>query len=774
MDNSLNLGLNQITPGKMIESPERNIIYDELETMTEGIIGGSDFFGDPMEEEVTDGRTRIYIHNLNGINWDKSGGKWPYICEMLTTIQADVACFAELNTEVNNYTVRKQMETICQRHFQQNSLIMSTSKYKSPTLYKPGGTAVLAMNAITTKIKSHTRDRMGRWSSLCFTTRPHQKLRIISAYQVCHNSRPGPNTAVAHQIAQIIEDSSADTTRSRQTPRESFIHDLQSFITQVQLAGEDIILAGDFNEEMGTATSGMDRLATTCGLVDLFSTRTGSQLLPPTYQRGTKRLDYILISPRLLPAVLAAGYDPFGYRVPSDHRGMYVDLSTEALFQHDHPEMAPIAQRDFTTKSPETVKTYVTAKTRYLEDHRFFDRLNELELSSDPNHDLAESLDRDLQRAARHAAKQCTRRKLTPWCPKLAETWAHLHFYRIAKAAIATTVNYLPAIHRLQQKWPQLPRNIPTNPEEIQCEYTSALQRLKQIRQEAQVLREEFLSKQVEMYRDIDDKQKMKVLQRMIRAESQHKVYNKIQYLRNRDQANHGLVNLKVPRDADITDNEQLKRLPDTLEHWETINAPIEIERLLLLRNKHHFSQAEGTPFTLPPLNIDIGYNADGFAADLILQNQYEAENVSEATALLIQHLQARTVGTLDGEINEEQILGKLQKWDETTTTSPSGIHLGHYHCLWRDPRIPADDPESESFKRKQGLLVKTTVTLLNYALRHSYVFQRWKKVVNVMLLKDAGNPRIHRLRVIHLYEADYNLLLAVKWRQAMFHAEDN
>jgi hypothetical protein len=58
--------------------------------------------------------------------------------------------------------------------------------------------------------------------------------------------------------------------------------------------------------------------------------------------------------------------------------------------------------------------------------------------------------------------------------------------------------------------------------------------------------------------------------------------------------------------------------------------------------------------------------------------------------------------------------------------------------------------------------------------LKFGYSFDRWKDVVNVMLMKDPGDPKIHRLRVIHLYEADYNLLLAVKWRSAMHHAEDH
>ena len=39
------------------------------------------------------------------------------------------------------------------------------------------------------------------------------------------------------------------------------------------------------------------------------------------------------------------------------------------------------------------------------------------------------------------------------------------------------------------------------------------------------------------------------------------------------------------------------------------------------------------------------------------------------------------------------------------------------------------------------------------------------------MILKQPGNHKIHRLCIIHLYEHDYNLLLAVKWHSLIQHS---
>jgi hypothetical protein len=687
-------------------------------------------------------------------------------------VQADIACFTEINTDTNQYRIRDAMEAICRRQFEQSRLIMSASKQVSRTAYKPGGTAILATNSITANIRHHSRDRMGRWSSVSLSTNTSKHIRIISAYQVCAGCRAGTFTASSQQYAQIMEESAATGSLARPTPRQSFISDLQQFINQVQQT-EDIILVGDFNEEMSRPSSGIDNLATNCSLADVFSLRLSSPHVPATYQRGNRRIDFALISPSLIPLVRYAGYDPFGYRIPSDHRGFYIDFATDELLGQQLMPLASASRRDFDTSSPEVVHKYVTTKLRYLDDHQFFVRLRVLADSNEANHDLAESLDRDLQRASRHAANQCSRRPRPPWSPKLAQCWATLHFYRLARTQRKLDINLTPAISKLQNEWPMLPREIPVDDVQIKKGYDMAAASLKAIRLEAQLERDRYLQEKAATYAMTEDTDKAKIIHRILRAENLRRTYRKLRTIRNLDAGSNGLSSLKVPKSVSVTDTEALRSLPDTPDFWETVTLPTAIEKLLLKRNQHHFGQADGTPFTRPPLQAAIGYKSDGYAAEMILKGQINFASINEATALVIKHLQSRTAQTLDGQLTQSQIREKINKWKESTTTSPSGIHLGHYRCMCK--HLP-DDPNTEASEQilaKQQKLLQATTTLLNYSLRFGYTFERWKTVVNILLQKDINNPRIHRLRVIHIYEADYNLLLAIKWRQAMHYAED-
>ncbi len=44
----------------------------------------------------------------------------------------------------------------------------------------------------------------------------------------------------------------------------------------------------------------------------------------------------------------------------------------------------------------------------------------------------------------------------------------------------------------------------------------------------------------------------------------------------------------------------------------------------------------------------------------------------------------------------------------------------------------------------------------------------RWQRAVSALIKKDPGQPNINRLRIIHLYKADYNLFLKTTWARRL------
>jgi len=87
----------------------------------------------------------------------------------------------------------------------------------------------------------------------------------------------------------------------------------------------------------------------------------------------------------------------------------------------------------------------------------------------------------------------------------------------------------------------------------------------------------------------------------------------------------------------------------------------------------------------------------------------------------------------------------------------------------------PPDYPPPDLPPRTYGQdIMRYIYWLLQLALRHTHVFQHWTTVWN-MYLKKTGNPQIDLLCTLHLFEADYNLLL--KWHSSkgfMAKAEDH
>ena len=92
------------------------------------------------------------------------------------------------------------------------------------------------------------------------------------------------------------------------------------------------------------------------------------------------------------------------------------------------------------------------------------------------------------------------------------------------------------------------------------------------------------------------------------------------------------------------------------------------------------------------------------------------------------------------------------------TATSPSGRHLGLYKALLKSEELSA------FFSGMCELPVK-----------YGFAPKRLAHALKLMLEKVQGKPRVSRLRVIHLLEADYNFVLRTMWgRRLVWKAKDN
>ena len=206
---------------------------------------------------------------------------------------------------------------------------------------------------------------------------------------------------------------------------------------------------------------------------------------------------------------------------------------------------------------------------------------------------------------------------------------------------------------------------------------------------------------------------------------------------------------------------------------WRIITVPAEIEFFLLKRNQIHFGQSEHE-FT--PFMTEIYWDTSIDEAEEILNGTYNNNRDAELSKIiklvLPNCVQIAPLEKTSPEITVQQLRGKMKVWRNLTTTSSSGRHLGHYKCLFTVINKSLKVEERKEFKEIQEKIADCYVAIINYAICHNYSYKRWKQILNFMIYKEQGNMKIHQLPVIHIYEADYNVLVGVVQRKTIQHAQ--
>jgi hypothetical protein len=115
----------------------------------------------------------------------------------------------------------------------------------------------------------------------------------------------------------------------------------------------------------------------------------------------------------------------------------------------------------------------------------------------------------------------------------------------------------------------------------------------------------------------------------------------------------------------------------------EHINGRLTIEEDHFVQ---HFGQAYGSFPTTTFFTSQVDWAASTHEAELTLHGSFDDPACSHIEQLLLKHMEKTTdLDFVTDVITEEEWIGKMRVWHESTQTSPSGMHLGHHKSLVRE-----------------------------------------------------------------------------------------
>ena len=147
-----------------------------------------------------------------------------------------------------------------------------------------------------------------------------------------------------------------------------------------------------------------------------------------------------------------------------------------------------------------------------------------------------------------------------------------------------------------------------------------------------------------------------------------------------------------------------------------------------------------------------------------------DLERLSEEARKWLRQLQEKKFVAngklISTHISTNDWIAGWRKMRESTASAP-GSHYGHYKTAAMVAKLPKDHRDHTR------QLAEIYATMLSLPLKHGFAPDRWKHCVDAILEKIPGKPIIEKLRIIMLYEADFNFMLKLIWgRRLVRHAE--
>ena len=126
------------------------------------------------------------------------------------------------------------------------------------------------------------------------------------------------------------------------------------------------------------------------------------------------------------------------------------------------------------------------------------------------------------------------------------------------------------------------------------------------------------------------------------------------------------------------------------LVSYKQIVLKDDLDKELYLHHIKHFSQEEGTPFTVEPLKSIFGRFSETERGQEFIKGQIKANEITND--IYVHHFLTEIQRNkndppeIETNIGANRIKSTYKNWAEKTSTSPSGGHLGLYKAWLKVP----------------------------------------------------------------------------------------
>ncbi len=246
--------------------------------------------------------------------------------------------------------------------------------------------------------------------------------RIVTAYQPC---KPGGKTR-----GETVWDQHTRYYTARgeiRNPRAMFKSDLSNLLLQWKANGDEILLFGDFNEDVYQGELSLRFSQDDLWMSELCRRTVGTPL-PSTHMRGRVPIDAVFATTgvhcslvTLLPSREGVG----------DLRVFVLDISSESLLGDVFPRVIPASRRLLNCDSDRIRQSYIAVLNQLVNQHKIFRKLLYIDNNSD-NLPIAQiqlslnKVDLEIEEFMKTSERSSHRfkRNLIEWSPYAGE-WIH-------------------------------------------------------------------------------------------------------------------------------------------------------------------------------------------------------------------------------------------------------------------------------------------------------------------------------------------------------------